>query len=113
LDKPALSALRDPLFPEYGNASDDEIRQDIEGKLNGETGLALIDFHELLRFVEQYSRAKSDKAKKDIVIGWNAWRLLCSDEREQITKGWEWIRQRLVKDETIAKELWQFYRKIS
>ncbi len=113
LDTPALSALRDPLFPEYDNSSDEEIRKDIEGKLHGETGVSLIDFHELLRFVEQYSRAKSDKTKKDIFIGWNAWRLLCSNEREQITRGWEWIYQHLVKDETIAKVLWQFLRKIT
>jgi hypothetical protein len=30
LDKPALRALRDPLFPEYLDNSDDEIRRDIE-----------------------------------------------------------------------------------
>lgn len=113
LDMPALSALRDPLFPEYCNSSDDEIRKDIEGKLRGETGVSLIDFHELLRFVEQYSRAKSDKTKKDIIIGWNAWRLLCSNEREQITKDWGWIYEHLVRDEGIAKELWLFYRKIT
>jgi hypothetical protein len=76
LDTTALSALSDPLSPEYSNASDDEIRRDIEGKLSGDAGISLIDFHELLRFAEQYSKAKSDKTKKDIVIGWNAWRLL-------------------------------------
>ncbi len=113
LDKPALSALRDPLFPGYISFSDYDIRKDIEGKLRGETGVSLIDFHELLRFVEQYSRAKSDNAKKDIIIGWNAWRLLCSNEREQITKDWEWIYKHLVRDEGIAKELWQFFRKIT
>ncbi|MGB5925431.1 MAG: hypothetical protein WBH01_04980 [Dehalococcoidia bacterium] len=113
LDKPALDALRDPLFPGYCNSSDDEIREDIENKLRGESGVSLIDFHELLRFVEQYTRAKSTQAKKNIIIGWNAWRLLCSECRAEITEKPEWIYKHLVKNESIAIELWYFYREVT
>jgi len=113
LDTQASSALRDPLFPEYCNSSDYEIRKDIEDKLRGEPEVSLIDFHEMLRFLEQYSRAKSDKAKKNIIIGWNAWRLLCANERERIGTDWKWLQENLVEDESIAKELCDFYRQVT
>jgi hypothetical protein len=106
LDRPALSALRDPLFPAYCNFSDSQIRQDIEDKLRGEAGVSLIDFHEMLRFIEQYT-GKSRRKQDNIVIGWNAWRLLCSNRCNEITADWTWIYNNLVKDERLAKELWQ------
>lgn len=111
-DKPALSALRDPLFPQYLSSSDDAIRKDIETKLGSEAGIALIDFHEMLCFIEQYT-GKSKRKQNEVVIGWNAWRLLCSTERERITRNWTWIHEHLVKDKDIAKELWDFYHEIN
>lgn len=111
LDKPAFRALRNT--PLYENATnEDEVRKDIEDKLRGETEVRLIDFHEMLRFIEQ-SSGKSERERNDIIIGWNAWRLLSSNKREDITKDWKWIRDYLVQDENIAKELWYFYRKVT
>jgi len=90
----------------------DDVRRDIEDKLSGERDIPLIDFHEMLRFIEQYT-GKSKREQENIVIGWNAWRLLCSSKREQITRDWTWIYDRLIKDEDIAKQLWQFYHKVA
>jgi len=112
LDTPALSALRDPLFPSYCNYSDAEIRQDIESKLRSEPRVSLIDFHEMLRFLEQYY-GKDKKEQDDVIIGWNAWRLLCSNRREQITRDHTWIQSNLVKDPSLATEVWRFYREIT
>jgi len=110
LDQRALDAIRDPLFPGYCDSSDEEIRNDIETKLRGESGASLIDFHELLRFVEQDSRAKTKRAKEDIIIGWNGWRVLCSLERARITQ--DWIYRHLVRDRDIARGLWDFFQQI-
>ena len=109
LDQRALDAIRDPLFPGYCDSSDDEIRNDMETKLRGERRVSLIDLHELLRFVEQDSRAKTKQAKEDIIIGWNGWRLLCSLERAKITENW--IHEHLVRDREIARDLWDFFKK--
>lgn len=114
LDTPALSALRAPLFPAYGNFSADQIRQDIEDKLRGESGVPLIDFHELLRFIGQTGgRGPKHFNNEDInaIIGWNAWRLLCSQKRAEVTENW--IYKHLIRDESIAKRLWHFYREIA
>jgi hypothetical protein len=111
LDQRAFDALCDPLFPGYCDSSDEEIRNDIESKLRGQSKVWLIDFHELLRFVEQDSRAKSQQAKKDIIIGWNAWRLLCSLERAKMTE--DWIYKHLVRDSGITHDLWDFFRNIT
>ena len=115
LDRPALSVLRDPLFPIYGSFSDDRIRKDIEGKLRGEPGVSLIDFHELLRFTGQTGGRNAKHFNSDdinVITGWNAWRLLCSSKREWITRDCKWIYNHLVKDEGIAKELWCFFQKV-
>jgi hypothetical protein len=115
LDTPALNVLRDPLFPGYSNISDNQIRKDIEGKLRGEPGVSLIDFHEMLRFIGQTGGRDPKHFNSDdinVVIGWNAWRLLCSLEREEITKDWKWIYNHLVKNEGLAKDLWLFYRNV-
>jgi len=111
LDRPAFRALLTAGL--YGDGSDiDEVRSDVEAKLAGEESIALIDFHEMLRFIEQ-SSGKGKEGEKAIIIGWNAWRLLCSTERGRITEDWRWIYEHLVSDEDIAKELWHFYRGIS
>lgn len=107
LDGPALEALYDPLFPDYLNFTDDEIREDIEHKLRGEDSVSLIDFHEMLRFARQYI---DKRQPQEVIIGWNAWRLLCSQERDRITKDCKWIRDHLVKDDNLAKDLWNFYK---
>jgi hypothetical protein len=111
LDQQVLDAIRDPLFPGSCDRSDEEIRNDIETKLSGESGVSLLDFHELLRFVEQDSRAKTKQAKEGIIIGWNEWRLLCSLERATITE--EWIRNNLIRDRGIAHDLWDFFQGIT
>lgn len=111
LDQAAFNAL--VKLGLYGPADNkDVVRADVEGKLAGEERVALIDFHEMLRFHEQYTD-KSPSEQKNVVVGWNAWRLLCSIEREGITEDWRWIYEHLVSDEDIAQELWHFYRKIS
>jgi len=111
LDGPAFRALRISGLYEY-DSNIDEVREDIEDKLRSESGVSLIDFHEMLRFIEQFS-GKGERGRNNIIIGWNAWRLLCSKERDKITKDWKWIHERLVKDESIARELWYFYRKVA
>lgn len=92
------------------DANINKVRIDIEEKLGGETGIKLIDFHELLRFGAQYGGAEDDAAKRKTIIGWNAWRLLCSVERARITEAW--IYEHLVKDKSIAQELWSFFRRV-
>ena len=89
----------------------DAVSADVENKLSGEQGI-LIDLHEMLLFLGQTS-GKRVRERKEIVIGWNAWKLLCSNERKRITQDWKWIHQRLIKDEYIAEDLWYFYRKIT
>ena len=112
LDKPAFRALcNTPLYEDA--YSSDEVRKDIENKLRGVKGVSLIDFHEMLRFIEQYT-GKSKKKQDDIVVGWNAWRLLCSRDRESITKDYKWIHKNLIKEsEELAQELWHFFREIA
>lgn len=107
-----MSALRDQLFPGYCNISDNQVREDIEIKLKAE--VPLLDFHELLRFIGQTGGRDPEHFTKEdhnVVIGWNAWRLLCSTKRQQFTR--EWVRQYLVKDESMAQQLWDFFREIS
>jgi len=93
------------------DASINKVRIEIENKLGGEIGIKLIDFHELLRFDAQYSEANGDTAKKKIIVGWNAWRLLCSLERAKITE--DWIYEHLVRDREIAHDLWDFFQGIT
>jgi hypothetical protein len=100
----------------YANVSSiDKVRVDVETKLSGERSVSLIDFHEMLRFRGQTGgRGPNHLSESDykVVKGWNAWRLLCSTERERITRDWRWIYEHLVKDKDIAKELWDFYEEI-
>lgn len=114
LDTKALDALHAEGFYEH-DKNGSVARADIESKLKGAKNIILINFHELLRFWGQTGgRNPKNFNKKDIrvVIGWNAWRLICSSKRAKITK--DWIREQLVKkDEKIAKELWDFFQEIS
>lgn len=111
LDTPAFRALQ--TMGLYKHETDvNEVRKDIEDKLRGEPGVSLIDFHEMLRFKEQ-TRGKSAQERHDIIIGWNAWRLLCSKRREAITKDWKWIHENLVEHENIAQSIWKFYHKVA
>ncbi len=108
LDGPAYKALC--MLRMYRCGADlDEVREDVESKLRGEN-LSLVDFHEMLRFIGQVA-GKSQKGRNDIIIGWNAWRLLCSKRRDQITR--TWIHEHLVQDEGIAKELWRFFQEVT
>jgi hypothetical protein len=84
-------------------------RVDIESKLKDVADIFLIDFHELLRFRGQTGGRPPEhftKADIKVVIGWNAWRLLCSSKRAEITE--DWIYTHLVTDESITRELWGF-----
>ncbi len=96
----------------YVNVNINVARADMEAKLAGTKDVVLIDFHEMLRFDEQ-SRGENENGERRIIVGWNAWRLLCSMEREGITEDWQWIYEHLVKDKDIAQELWRFYGRIS
>lgn len=106
LDNPAFESLKEYLHP-YSNCDIDYVRDDIENKLAGEKDISLIDFHELLRFSGQ---AKKKYAIEKIIVGWNAWRLLCSDERRKLN--YNWIFRNLVKNEAIATKLWRFFCEI-
>ncbi len=103
LDGKALDALHTKGFYKH-DKNGDTAREDIESKLKSE--IPLIDFHELLRFDGQTCKLGPGGVRK-IIIGWNAWRLLCSSKRVAIT-GEDWIYEHLVKDKSIAKKLWLF-----
>lgn len=117
LDNPAFAALNDCLRErgqQYNNVED--ARKDIENKLGDEKSISLIDFHELLRFRGQTGGRSPDYFNKNdikVIIGWNAWRLLCSLERAEITEDWKWIYEHLVKDKSIAQQLGFFFRQIA
>jgi hypothetical protein len=113
LDDPAFKALNDCLRGRgYQYRNKEDAREDIENKLSDENGIWLIDLHEMLRF-EGQSSGKNKREQNQIILGWNAWRLLCSTERDRITRDWKWIYEHLVKDKDIAKELWDFYQEIN
>lgn len=113
LDGKGFDALRKAgLYAQ--DATINQVRTDIEHKLIGENSIALIDFHELLRFRAQTGGRTPEHFNNNdmkVIIGWNAWRLLCSLERMKITE--DWIHEHLVKDNSIAKKLWDFFREIT
>lgn len=109
LDGKAFDALRKVGLYAHANNNDiDRVRTDIEHKLNDEKSIRLIDFHELLRFKGQTDgKEAGSKELEDIIVGWNAWRLLCSSCRESITE--QWIHANLITgSKELAKELWDF-----
>mgnify|MGYP001097426880 CR=1 FL=1 len=111
LDGKGFDALRKVgLYARDANIN--RVRTDIERKLSGEMSISLIDFHELLRFRGQTS-GRDPKHFNRVIIGWNAWRLLCSLKRAEITRDWKWIYEHLVRDESIAQELWHFFREVA
>ena len=110
LDTRAFEALQAQL-PRYKQYGDSAVREEIESQLAGEPGISLIDFHEMLRFRGQTVR-KGKRALENVIIGWNAWRLLCSKNRDMITNQ-EWICKKLIKDKRLAEELLAFYHKIT
>jgi endonuclease III len=84
-----------------------QVRADMERKLNSEKSIYLIDFHELLRFRGQTDgKEVGGRQLEEIIVGWNAWRVLCSLERAKMTE--DWIYKDLIKDKSIAQKLWQF-----
>jgi endonuclease III len=106
LDSKGFQALRKANLYVH-DANINRVRADIEHKLSGEKSISLIDFHELLRFRGQTDgKEAGSKQLEDIIVGWNAWRILCSLDRAKIRESW--IHERLVKDENIAQRLWQF-----
>lgn len=111
LDRKAFDALKkDGLYAD--DAGINRVRTDIEHKLSGEMGISLIDFHELLRFKGQTDgKEAGSKELEDIIVGWNAWRLLCSSYREGITE--QWIHTNLITgSKDLAKELWDFFGEV-
>jgi len=83
------------------------VRTDVENKLSGEKSIYLIDFHELLRFRGQTDgKEAGSRQLEEVIVGWNAWRVLCSLERAKITE--DWICMHLIKDKSIAQKIWQF-----
>ena len=84
-----------------------QVRADMERKLNGEKSIYLIDFHELLRFRGQTDgKEAGSRQLEEITVGWNAWRVLCSLERAKMTE--DCIYKDLIKDKSIAQKLGQF-----
>jgi len=93
------------LYPHDANIN--QVRADIENKLRGEKSIALIDFHELLRCKGQTDgKEAGSRQLEEVIVGWNAWRVLCSLERAKMTE--DWIYKHLIKDKSIAQKLWQF-----
>lgn len=117
LDRPAFKTLNDCLGRikgRYRYAGLDAARDDIEHKLGDDENISLINFHELLRFRGQTdSKRYSEGDINKVIIGWNAWRLLCSKEREEITKDRKWIHKNLVDNDEIAEKLWGFVKNIT
>jgi endonuclease III len=103
LDNPAFKALcKLGLFEDKVKLN--EARDHIIQQLSDIDEAPLINFHEMLRFLWQANRKSEDY----VAIGWNAWRILCSSQRENIDA--HWIHDNLItEDETLANQLWEFY----
>jgi hypothetical protein len=116
LDNPAFTALNDCLRERgYQYRNEEDAREDIENKLGDEKGISLIDFHELLRFRGQTGGRDAEhlnSSDSKVIIGWNTWRLLCSNKRGNLTEAW--ISNHLITgSRDLAKELWRFYNKVA
>lgn len=109
MDRAAFNALKD--FGFYEGWSKDKARDDVERKLPRFKSGTLIDFHEMLRFrkqVGQVQKGSPNTKQREVIMGWNGWRLLCSSHRG-ISKP-EWIYRHLVQDKQMARELFNFVR---
>jgi endonuclease III len=112
LDTPGFEFLK-RRYPPCAKSTIDEVRNHIEEMLSSEESVSLIDFHELLRFRGQTDGKPINGTEyENIVVGWNAWRLLCSNKRTEITE--DWICARLITGrEDLAKKLWRFFKEIT
>jgi endonuclease III len=104
LDTPAFGALR--ACGLYTNWQIAPARHDIEEKLAGVPGIALVDLHELLRFRGQAGYVDPERLtmkQQRLILGWNAWRLLISVHPS--THSRSWIRNHLVHHDALATAL--------
>jgi hypothetical protein len=111
LDTPAFNALRECGL--YQNWKIMDARSDLEQKLADVPGLALVDVHELLRFRGQAKRVDPHhltRQQRQIIIGWNAWRLLISPQSNTLSQAW--LRQHLVQHDTLATVLFDYLHTI-
>jgi len=109
LDTPGFEVFEQEL----SCSSVNQARSDIESCLSEDPDVILIDFHELLRFEGQTVLKKKklgDRKYDEIIKGWNAWRMLCARDNSKFDE--KWIRNNLVKDDRLAKEIWAFYQRI-
>lgn len=105
LDTPAFYALQELGFYKHLKVSQiDYVRADIETKMQNIHEMALIDLHELLRFRKQAGVIKGEATRdqRDVILGWNGWRVLCSTHKNLMTA--EWIQRKLIKDSNLAAE---------
>jgi hypothetical protein len=117
LDNPAFEALNHCLqergLHQYRNEED--AREDIENELSDEKRISLVNFQELLRFRGQTGgrdREHLNSSDLKVIIGWNTWRLLCSNKCGNLTEAW--ISNHLITgSRDLAKELWRFYDKVA
>ncbi len=98
------------MYTDKADGYIDQARDKIESKISEYPDVILIDFHELLRF-EWQTEGKEPEDIDRIVIGWNAWRMLCAKDRSMFTE--TWIIENLVEIDYLAKELWEFYQEIT
>ena len=92
MDRAAFEALKD--FRLYEGWLHDDARADVEKRLHGYKTGTLIDFHEMLRFRKQAGKVQKgilNAQQRQVILGWNGWRLLCSLHRGKLTL--EWINQ--------------------
>jgi endonuclease III len=104
LDTPAFNAVR--ACGLYQDWKITDIRRDLEEKLAGVQHIALVDVHELLRFRGQAGRVEPHyltRQQQQIIIGWNAWRLLIAPQSTPLSQAW--LHQHLVQHETLATAL--------
>ena len=100
------------MYAHNGNIG--RVRTDIEHKLSGEKIISLINFHELLCFKGQTNGREPEHFNNNDIkvgIGWNAWRLLCSQKRAEVID--DWIYEHLIRDESIAKKIRHFFRDVT
>jgi len=106
LDNPAFYALQElGFYTHLKSGQIDDVRTDIERKIQRIHEMALIDFHELLRFRKQAGRitkGQTTRHQKDVILGWNGWRVLCSSSKNLMTTNW--IKRDLIKDPNFAAE---------
>jgi endonuclease III len=104
LDTPAFQALQACGF--YKGWKLDQARRDVEDKLRGVHGVALVNLHELLRFRGQAGHIQPNcltAKQRRIILGWHAWRLLLPTHARPLTC--TWVQQHLVQNAELAAAL--------